>query len=124
MPSSRQPSNQRRQTYLALAGSIESQLRDAFAKRYEAGLETQSSLATKLGVGRSTINKRLTGQHNLTIKTISELLWGLGHGMKVTVFDCHDHGEKNFQQYVDLNKDLIPSGSSAPTVIAKFEKVS
>lgn len=80
-----QPAN-RRQVFLALSGQIESQLRDAYAKCHEAG-ETQASLARLLGVDRSTVHKRLTGRRNMTIETIADMVWALGHCIKVSIFD-------------------------------------
>ena len=78
--------NNRRQVYLALVGQIESQLREAYAKRHEQAGETQSSLADKLGVNRSAVHKRLTGQTNMTIKTIADMVWALGYCIKVDIF--------------------------------------
>lgn len=78
----------RRQVYLALAGSIESQLREAYAKRFEAGQETQTTLAEKLGVNRSVVNRRLTGrQKNLTVETVADMVWALGNCVSVRIYD-------------------------------------
>jgi predicted transcriptional regulator len=82
----RQPDN-RRSVYLELTGSIESQLRQAYAKRHESAGVTQASLADKIGVGRSVVHRRLTGRSNMTTETISDLVWALGHCIKVDIFD-------------------------------------
>ena len=66
MSFSRPAVSNRRQVFLALASSIESQLRDAYAKRHAAGLDNQTTLAEKVGVHRSAINKRLLGKTNMT----------------------------------------------------------
>jgi transcriptional regulator with XRE-family HTH domain len=76
--------------YLGLASMIEGQLRDAYAKRHEEGLETQSSLAAKLGVHRSVVSRRLQGRANLTVETIADLVWALGHAIRVEVFDPNE----------------------------------
>ncbi len=68
-------------------GSIESQLRDSYADLYESGAETQSSIAKRLGVGRSVINRRLTGQNNMTIETLADMVWALKRAIRVIVFD-------------------------------------
>ena len=77
----------RRQVYLALVADVESQLRDAYAERNEQGQETQSSLAEKLGVNRSVVNRRLRGLNNLTLETLADMVWGLGQCIKVDIFD-------------------------------------
>lgn len=87
MPSSRRKQNPRRQMFLKLSGMIEGQLRDAYAKRYEAGVLNQSSLAAKLEINRSAIHHRLTGQKNMTIETIADMVWGLDHDIEVKIFD-------------------------------------
>lgn len=73
--------------YLDLAGAIEGQLRQAYAKKSDAGAETQSSLAAKLGVDRSVVHRRLTGRTNMTIETIADMVWALGHCIKIDIFD-------------------------------------
>lgn len=81
----RQPTN-RRQVYLSLVGQIESQLRAAYVRRNQSG-ETQTDIARKLGVHRSTVNKRLTGQKNMTLDTVADMVWALGHCIQVSIFD-------------------------------------
>ena len=80
------PSN-RRAMYLAAAGSVESQLRDAYAVRYRQGRETQVTVAKKLGVGRAVVNKRLRGLTNMTIETITDMAWALGYSVVIKIFD-------------------------------------
>ena len=87
--SRREPSN-RRKVYLNLSDSIESQLRDAYAKRHEARAETQISVGNKLGVGRSVVNRRLLGRTNMTIETLSDMVWALGQCIKVDIFNPYD----------------------------------
>lgn len=77
----------RRATFLNLASQIGSQLREAYARRHEASQETQSGIARKLGIGRSAVNRRLTGQVNMTIETLADMVWALGYAIKVTIFD-------------------------------------
>lgn len=88
--SSRTKASNRRMFFLKLSGLIESQLRDAYAKKSELGLETQTSLAEKLGVHRSTVNKRLSGARNLTLETVADLIWALGQDVKVEIFDPNE----------------------------------
>lgn len=39
---------------------------------------TQQSIADKLGVNRSVVNRQFMGLENLTARTIGELLWAIG----------------------------------------------
>jgi hypothetical protein len=73
--------------YLKLAGDIERQLREAYHSRFESGQETQSSLAKKLGVDRSAVNRRLVGRTNMTIETIADMVWALEHEIAVDISD-------------------------------------
>jgi hypothetical protein len=85
LPSSPPIVDDRRAVYLNLVGSIESQLRDAYARLYEAGKENQSSIARNLKVGRSVVHRRLTGQQNMTIETTADMVWVLGCSISVTI---------------------------------------
>jgi transcriptional regulator with XRE-family HTH domain len=85
--------------YLALAGSIESQLRDAFARQSKGGNVSQSSLAKKLGINRSAVHKRLTGQTNMTIETIADMLWALDQDFKFSVFDKYVSNKNNNERF-------------------------
>ena len=73
--------------FLKLSGQIEGQLREAYAKKYAAGVLNQSILADRLEVGRSVINRRLTGQVNMTEETIADMIWGLEHDFEFKIFD-------------------------------------
>ena len=77
----------RRQVYLSLVSDVESQLRDAYAERHEQGIETQTSLADKLGVNRSVVNRRLRGLNNLTLESLADMVWALGQCIKVEILD-------------------------------------
>ena len=87
MPSSRQAPRARRQMFLKLSGQIEGQLREAYARKNEAGVLNQSSLGDKLGVDRSTIHRRLTGRANMTEETVADMVWGLEHDIEIRIFD-------------------------------------
>jgi len=63
----------RRKSFLSFAGQIESQLREAYEHRHIESGENQATLGAKLGVGRSAINKRLTGRINMTMETIADM---------------------------------------------------
>ena len=103
--SRQQPSN-RHQIYLNLSGSIDSQLRDAYAKRHDVGIDTQVSIGDKLGVGRSVINRRLLGHTNMGIETLADMVWALGQCIKVDIFNPYDKPS---------NEPRIISEHAAPT---------
>ena len=113
MPSSHRLPNARRKTFLNLSSQIEGQLREAYDKKFEAGQVNQSSLANKLGVNRSAINRRLLGHTNMTIETIADMVWGLDHAIKVEIFDpATVHGHNHF---ISLDNQPAPPavGSTA-----------
>lgn len=103
------PSN-RRAMYLNLAGSVESQLRDAYARRHAAGLDTQTTLADKLGVGRSVVNKRLRGLVNMTLETVADMVWSLGYSVIIKIFDPNQVLVNEFH--------IVSEHTAGPIVIA------
>lgn len=115
---SRKPNN-RRSVYLKLAGEIEGQLRQAYAKRNEQKRETQVSVAEKLGVDRSAVNRRLVGRTNMTIETIADMVWALGHCIKVEIFDPEDH-PSNEHRIVPVDEGAAETGSSANAAQTKL----
>src|SRR5215831_14419973 len=106
MSFSHRPPSNRRQVYLSLAGSIEGQLRDAYAKRHAAKLDTQTSIAEKLGVDRSAVNRRLTGKTNMTVETLADMVWALGYCIDVNIFDPYEYPS---------NSPRVISEHAAPT---------
>lgn len=116
MRSFRHKSDDKRSTYLGLAGSIESQLRQAYAKRHEQGRETQASLAEKLGVNRSAVNRRLLGHTNMTIETLANMVWALGYGVKIEIFDPDTAATANT---LDQAEDLHPRLPAEPAAKVK-----
>jgi hypothetical protein len=112
--------------FLKLSGMIEGQLRDAYAKKYEAGALNQSSLANKLGVNRSAVHHRLTGRTNMTIETIADMIWGLDHDVDLKIFDptestknssmaVHAPLSQDAVQSFDADTTLMKIASTAPT---------
>jgi DNA-directed RNA polymerase subunit N (RpoN/RPB10) len=77
----------RRQIFLSLSGQIEGQLRAAYDQKFHAGEVTQAGLANQLGVNRSCVHRRLMGHTNMTIETIADMVWALGCGIKVEIYD-------------------------------------
>lgn len=102
--------------FLKLSGMIEGQLRDAYAKKFEAGALNQSSLADKLGVNRSAVHHRLMGQTNMTIETIADMVWGLDHDIELRIFDPTD-SPRNHSVARDSTS---PSEASAETALMRI----
>jgi hypothetical protein len=85
----------RRAKFLSLAGQIESQLRDAYARKYCKGEVTQTSIANKLGINRSAVHHRLMGRTNMTIETIADMVWALDHDITVRIYDPTTQSDVN-----------------------------
>ena len=106
----------RRAIYLNLVGSVEAQLRDVYARLHDAGLENQTSLAKKLGVGRSVINRRLTGQKNMTLETVADMVWALGASISVKIDDPLSQPATNFAVF-DVARIAEPARGGSPSPI-------
>jgi plasmid maintenance system antidote protein VapI len=46
---------------------------------------TQQSIAEKLGVNRSVVNRMLKGEANLTLRSVAEIAWALGMQAEITL---------------------------------------
>ncbi len=58
-------------------GRVRSELLKALSdKKAKDGL-TQQALATKLGVHRSLVNRQLSGESNLTLRSLADLAWAM-----------------------------------------------
>lgn len=55
----------------------------------ESGM-TQQELANKLGVNRATVNKRLLGEENMTMRSIADMAWAMDADIS---FQLRAHGE-------------------------------
>jgi len=64
-------------TYLALVGAVESQLRELYSIRHENDGVSQTDLANKLGIDKSSVHRKLIGASNLTLQSLADLVWGL-----------------------------------------------
>ena len=76
---------------------MESQLRQAFARKHDEDGLTQKALADKLDVGRSVVNRRLTGRSNMTLETLADMTWGLGHCVEVKIYEPSDLDSNGFR---------------------------
>jgi len=88
LPSFRTKVSARRVVYLALSAQVERQLREAYARKFETGQATQSSIADKLGIDRSAVHRRLTGRMNMTLETLADMVWALDQAIEVRIGDA------------------------------------
>jgi predicted transcriptional regulator len=59
---------------------VRRELVDAFlSEKNERGL-TQNEIAERLGVNASMISRQLSGETNLTLRSVAELAWAMGYG--------------------------------------------
>jgi hypothetical protein len=73
--------------FLKLSSQIEGQLREAYAEKHAAGVLNQSTLAKRLSVGRSVINRRLNGRINMTEESIADMVWAMDYDIDINIFD-------------------------------------
>jgi transcriptional regulator with XRE-family HTH domain len=87
-----------------LIGRVRSELLRALSERKaETGL-SQQALARKLEVHRSLINRQLTGEANLTLRSLADLAWALD--MEVSF---------------ELKKPTVETGQNQPTTTSTIE---
>jgi DNA-binding phage protein len=110
----------RRRVYLSLASQIESQLREAYDLRYREKKATQAGLADKLRINRSAVHRRLTGRTNMTIETIADMVWALGHRIKVSIYDpaCDQDGARFPEQATETAITDSVHRVSQPTIFS------
>jgi predicted XRE-type DNA-binding protein len=90
LPSFRTKVSARRGVYLALSAQVERQLREAYARKFETGQVTQSSIADKLGIDRSAVHRRLAGRTNMTLETLADMVWALDQAIEVRICDARE----------------------------------
>ena len=59
-------------------GRVRDELLKALSERKKEGKISQQELASKLEVHRSVINRQLTGEANLTLRSLADLAWAMG----------------------------------------------
>ena len=77
---------------------VHKQLQSAYIRAAKRGV-TQQEIATSLEVDRSTVNKRILGQSNLTLRSISDLAWAMGENVRL-VIEPADREGRNFAEPV------------------------
>lgn len=75
---------------------------------------TQAVLAKKLGVDRSAVNRRLSGGSNMTIETVADMVWGLGHCIRVEIYDPTDASTNHFHIVPETVTMVAPTVGATP----------
>lgn len=78
-------------------GRVRDELLKALSERKKDGKLTQQELATKLDVHRSLINRQLSGESNLTLRSLADLAWAMD--MEITF---------------ELKKPVVEAGQNQP----------
>ncbi|MFK5599939.1 hypothetical protein ACFZ8E_23525 [Methylobacterium sp. HMF5984] len=101
------PREETQANYMAL---VRAKLQAAYVQAKHIRGETLQSIADKLGVNKSVIYRQLSGEANLTVKTIADLSWALN---KEPVFDLIDRGAREVKtsaktsEYRDLATRVV-----------------
>jgi plasmid maintenance system antidote protein VapI len=88
----------------------------------QSGLK-QQEVADRLGVDRSTVNRRLTGRANLTLRSIADLAWAMEHELhfslkpKTRVVSQNEHSNhRPSQQHSPVESSTGSATPTAPSV--------
>ena len=57
---------------------VRGEILDALSTERQYRKVTQQSLAERLGIHRSVVNRQLLGYENMTLRSVAELLWAIG----------------------------------------------
>ena len=57
---------------------VRKEIQNAYLAEKKERKLTQQAVAEKLGVNRSSVNRQLMGEENITLRSAAELLWGIG----------------------------------------------
>ena len=85
---------------------VHREIQRAFSEASKKGM-TQQKLATMLDINRATINKRLLGQDNLTLRSIAELAWALDNDIEFSLRPRDGHRGNG-----------VATGSAAPPMVS------
>lgn len=101
------------------AGRLISRVRRALAQavseeRAEKGT-TQQSLAQKLGVHRSVINRILTGEGNLTLRSLAEIAWALDRTVTISIEKQGVNSNESVNTYLTADFCAIAEAVNATT---------
>lgn len=82
-------------------GRVHREIQKAFV---DSGLK-QSELARKLEIDRATLNKRICGQSNLTLRSIADIAWALDQDIEFS-FRRKDGRNNNFSVHAGTPRSV------------------
>ncbi|KAB1079387.1 helix-turn-helix domain-containing protein [Methylobacterium soli] len=111
---------------------VRNELQKAVVEERESSGLNQQKLATKLGVNRSVINRQLSGEANLTLRSVAELAWALDRDIEFSLSKPEQTKEVNYftgamstgPARPVLVKGLNSSGTSAFSSVASGESTT
>ena len=100
---------------------VRSELQRALIEEKSARKITQQSIAEKIGVNRSVINRQFKGEENLTLRSIAELAWALDwepqFQLKKTEVRSGDNYRDYFRGMEIFQSNLVTSSLSEPNFV-------
>jgi len=101
----------RRRDRAHFLGDIFAALNRAFQEEVEQSGLTKAEIANRLGVHRSVITRRLSGEGNMTFETLHDMAWAMGRRVTIDLPRRDDVGLGNSRPN-DGSKDLSISAGS------------
>ncbi|RYE41671.1 MAG: helix-turn-helix domain-containing protein [Hyphomicrobiales bacterium] len=98
---------------------VHREIQKAFSSSAKEGM-TQQALATKLEVNRATVNRRLQGLENMTLRTISDMAWALDCELEEIRFRSRKDVSGNGQAIEDSPAPVLQATSAASASGAKY----
>lgn len=105
----------RRQAAAVFISGVRDELMRALLIARRRDGATQSSIAEKLDVHRSVINRELSGQSNLTLRRVAELAWAVGFRPDFRLVDERDEDGCNFVTTTSVGQNILFIGKTGET---------
>lgn len=97
---------------------VRSELQRALMEEKATRKVTQQSIAEKLGVNRSVVNRQFKGEENLTLRSVGDLAWALGWELDFHLRKSEAREGDNFAPYLRRHEVLHnQTSNSSPTQI-------
>ncbi len=109
--------NERSRQVGRMVGAAQRSLQQAFSEAKDECGFTQAELARKLEMDRSLLNRQLTGESNLTIRTLADLAWSIGRTLDVRFLKPSSEGTANEQPTEHRFSDQVVSTVTSASVV-------
>lgn len=67
----------------------------------------KAELAERLGKSKAFITQVINGRRNMTLRTLSNLAWALGHQVKLNLPSCYDWAEFGHEHGYEIRNMLV-----------------